>query len=143
MQNRRQNDICWADRSVRIHHGKGDKSRTTYFNAEAELSLKEYLKSRKHDSQVLFCKTRAPYGHISRNALEDEVRKIRNRAADHMTITVTPTTLRHTFATTAISNGAPVQHVQRLLGHVDLNTTMTYTHMQQEEIKTTHKKCIR
>lgn len=133
-------DINWIDKSVRILHGKGDKARTTYFNAEAEVSLREYLNTRGHESNALFCKTRAPYCHISNTALEKEVRKIRQRA--NLSVTVTPHVLRHTFATTAINNGAPVQHVQQLLGHASLDTTMIYTHHQQDDIRATHRKYV-
>ena len=134
-------DINWTDRSVRIRHGKGDKARVTYFNAEAEVSLKDYLDTRQHESAALFCRSRAPYGHVTREALEREVKAVRDRA-EHMTVPVTPHILRHTFATTALANGAPVQHVQQLLGHASLDTTMIYTHIQQEDIRASHRKCV-
>ena len=134
-------DINWTDRSVRIRHGKGDKARVTYFNAEAEVSLKDYLDARRHDSAALFCRSRAPYGHVTREALEHEVKAVRDRA-EHITVPVTPHILRHTFATTALANGAPVQHVQQLLGHASLDTTMIYTHIQQEDIRASYRKCV-
>ena len=134
-------DINWADRSVRIRHGKGDKARTTYFNAEAEVSLREYLDSRPHESSALFCSSRAPYGHVTRELLEREIKSVRSRSGQ-LTVPVTPHILRHTFATTALANGAPVQHVQQLLGHASLDTTMIYTHIQQEDIRTSHRKCV-
>lgn len=133
-------DISWADRSALIRHGKGDKQRTVYFNAESEVSLREYLDNRPHSSTALFCKTRAPYGNITKEALEKEVRNIRQRA--NLSVTVTPHVLRHTFATTAINNGAPVQHVQQLMGHASLDTTMIYTHTQQDDIKASHRKYV-
>lgn len=134
-------DIDFRDRSVRILHGKGDKARTTYFNAEAEVSLREYLSTRKHESPALFCGTRAPYGHVTTKSLEQEIARIRGRAGQ-LTVTVTPHVLRHTFATTALNNGAPVQHVQQLLGHASLDTTMIYTHHQQDDIKASHRKFV-
>ena len=134
-------DIDFRDRSVRILHGKGDKARMTYFNAEAEVSLREYLNTRKNASSVLFCRSRAPYGFISKTALEREIRKVRERV-DQLTVTVTPHVLRHTFATMAINNGAPVQHVQQLMGHSSLDTTMIYTHHQQEDIRASHRKFV-
>ena len=133
-------DINWTDRSVLIRHGKGDKQRVVYFNAESEVSLHEYIRSRPHESSALFCKTRAPYGHITREALEKEVRKIRDRVG--LSVTVTPHVLRHTFATTALNNGAPVQHVQQMLGHASLDTTMIYTHHQQDDIRASHRKYV-
>lgn len=133
-------DINWIDRSVKIRHGKGDKARIVYFNAESEVSLKAYIASKPHETSALFSKSRAPYGHITRNALEAEVRKIRSRV--NLTVTVTPHVLRHTFATTAINNGAPVQHVQQLMGHASLDTTMIYTHNQQDDIRSSHRKYV-
>lgn len=133
-------DIDWSTRSVAVRHGKGDKSRVTYFNAEAEVSLKEYLAARNCDSPALFCSMRAPHGRVTKEALESAVRKIRSRT--HLSVTVTPHVLRHTFATTAINNGAPVQHVQSMLGHSSLDTTMIYTHSQQADIMATHRKHV-
>ena len=132
-------DINWADRSVRIRHGKGDKARTTYFNAEAEVSLKHYLSSREGESNVLFCRSRAPYGHITKEALEAEVRRIRARVPG-LTVQVVPHALRTTFATTLASSGTPVQHVQQLLGHASLDTTMRYVHNADDDVKTSHRK---
>ena len=134
-------DINWLDRSVKIRHGKGDKARTVYFNAESEVSLKAYIASKSHETNALFSKSRAPYNRVSREALEAEVRHIRSRA-NNLTVTVTPHVLRHTFATTAINNGAPVQHVQQLMGHASLDTTMIYTHNQQDDIRASHRKFV-
>lgn len=132
-------DIDWDTKAVHIRHGKGDKARTTYFNAEAEVSLREYLSTRKHESTALFGKGRAPYDNMSKERLEKIVRDIRERAGQP---SVTPHVLRHTFATNAISNGAPIQHVQQLMGHVSLDTTMIYTHQMQDDIMASHKKFV-
>ena len=135
-------DIDWSDRSVRIRHGKGDKFRIVYFNAESEVSLKAYLAGRKHESAALFACSRAPYGHMSKEALEAEVRHIRSRTGDKVKTPVSPHVLRHTFATTAIDNGMPVEQVQQLLGHANLDTTMIYVKRNQEKIKASHQKYI-
>lgn len=134
-------DIDFRDRSVRIRHGKGDKFRITYFNAESEVSLRVYLDSKPAETSALFSNSRAPYGHVSKEALEAEVRKIRARVPE-LSVTLTPHVLRHTFTTTAISNGAPVQHVQQLLGHASLDTTMIYTHLLQDDIRSSHRKSV-
>ena len=134
-------DINFRDRSVRIRHGKGDKSRVTYFNAEAEVSLCQYLDSKTHPTPVLFSRSRAPYGHVTREALEMEVRKIRQRVAN-LHVEVVPHALRTTFATHAAENGMPVEHIQKLLGHSNINTTMRYVKTSQEEAKASHRKFI-
>lgn len=135
-------DIDWRDRSVRIRHGKGDKARTVYFNAESEVSLKNYIASKTHPSAALFSSTRAPYGRMTKEALEAEVRRIRARVADKLTVEVVPHALRTTFATHAAGNGMPIEHVQQLLGHSDINTTMRYVNKVQEDAKASHRKYI-
>lgn len=131
-------DIDWRDRSVRIRHGKGDKARTTYFNAEAEASLRYYLSSKPQQTEALFSCSRAPYGHVTKEALETEVRQIRSRV--NCSVKVVPHALRTTFATTAAGNGMPIEHVQQLLGHSNIATTMRYVKVAQEEAKASHRK---
>lgn len=132
-------DIDFRDRSVRIRHGKGDKARTTYFNAEAEVSLREYLQKRRFPSNAVFASHRSPHGNVSAHALRDEVRKIRKRT-NNISRPVTPHVLRHTFATTLIGNGTPVEHVQKLLGHASLDTTMIYAKLDQQDVRNSHSK---
>ena len=134
-------DIDWRDRSVKIRHGKGDKFRITYFNAESEVSLRKYIDNKKHPSTALFSCSRAPYGHVTRESLEKEVRHVRERVAN-LSVDVVPHALRTTFATNASGNGMPVEHVQKLLGHSNINTTMRYVKTSQEEARASHRKYI-
>ena len=132
-------DIDWRDRSVRIRHGKGDKPRIVCFNAESEVSLRKYLDEKKHPSSALFSKSRAPYDHVSREILEAEVRKVRSRVAN-LSVEVVPHALRTTFGTDCAAKGMPVQHVQMLMGHKNINTTMRYVHSSQEDAFSSHRK---
>ena len=131
-------DIDWRDRAVRIRHGKGDKARITYFNVESEVSLRSYLASKQHKTDALFSSSRAPYGHVTNEALELEVRRIRSRVS--CSVQVVPHALRTTFATTAAKSGMPVEHVQQLLGHSNISTTMRYVKVAQEDAKASHSK---
>lgn len=135
-------DIDWNERAVHIRHGKGDKERWTYFNAEAELSIRRYLDNRNGDSEYLFCKGRAPFTGVSRNTLEAEIRAIRERIPEKLSIKVTPHTFRRTMGTSAVSRGCPVEKVKELLGHVSLDTTMQYITIEQSEVKQAHQKYL-
>lgn len=133
-------DIDWRERSVRIRHGKGDKFRITYFNAESEVSLKAYLASKTHETKALFSRSRAPYGHISNVALEREIRHIRDRV--ETSVQVCPHALRDTFATTLSQRGMPIEQIQQLLGHTNLDTTRRYVRTSQEDTRSNHQKFI-
>ena len=135
-------DIDWKERSVHIRHGKGDKERFTYFNAEAELSMQKYIGSRNGNSEYLFCSTRAPYHKVTRESLEHVIKAIRERIPDQLSIRVTPHTFRRTMGTSAVSRGCPVEKVKELLGHESFDTTMRYVNIEQTEVKAAHNKYL-
>ena len=135
-------DINWTDRSVLIRHGKGDKERVTYFNAEAELSIQRYIKDRKGDDDHLFVAGRYPYVKLSRESLEADIRRIRNRIPEALSIKVTPHTFRRTMGTMAVRHGCPIEQVKELLGHVSLDTTMQYVTVMQDDVRTSHSKYL-
>jgi site-specific recombinase XerD len=135
-------DINWQEQSVLIRHGKGDKERYVYFNAEAELSMKSYLGQRDGNDEHLFVSTRAPYLGLSRESLEKDIRNIRERIPDELSIKVTPHTFRRTMGTTAVKRGCPIEQVKEMLGHESLNTTMQYVTVTQDEVKQSHKKYL-
>jgi len=132
----RLSDIDWNQRSVRIRHGKGDKARTVYFNAEAEVSLREYLKTRTDETDALFVSVRAPHHSIKAHALENIVKKAARRAGLH----VYPHKLRHTFATSGLRGGMPLEKLQALLGHEDPQTTLIYAKINQQDLQMEHQR---
>lgn len=134
-------DINWNERSVLVRHGKGDKERITYFNPEAEVSLKNYLAVRVGGDQHLFCKTRAPYTGITKEAIEAEIRKIRERV-ENLSVTPTPHTFRRTMATTASERGMSVEEVQFLLGHASIQTTMQYVTTSDTRVKNDYARIM-
>lgn len=128
-------DIDWVSRSVCIRHGKGDKQRTVYFNAESELTLREYLKTRSDNCDGLFISVRGAKT-IGPHAIQDILKKISSRAGMH----VYPHKLRHTFATSGLRGGMPLEKLQALMGHTKPQTTMIYAKLDQVDLQLEHRR---
>ena len=135
----KKNDIDWNDKSVHLF-GKGSKHRTSFINAKAEYYLKEYLKSRDDDSEYLFVSERKPHDSIKKCGVEKIIREISKRSG--ISKKLTPHILRHTTATTALTNGMPIDEIQKILGHSSVNTTLIYAKTDMENVKIDHKKYI-
>ena len=129
-------DVDFSARQVRVT-GKGDKQRVVPFGDELEAALHRYMQLR--DSTVgdpgaegpLFLAMRG--GRISR---QDVQRTVRGKLALVTSMKKkSPHVLRHSFATAMLNNGADIESVQKLLGHVSLSTTEIYTHTTFEQLK--------
>ena len=129
-------DIHWEDRSVLIPHGKGDKERTVYFNAEAEVSVKEYLKTRDDETDALFVSERSPHKPLGPRGMEAIFRKLSGVVDLHLY----PHKFRHTFATSGLRSGMPLEQLQALLGHADPKTTLIYAKQDQTDIQRGHMR---
>lgn len=129
-------DINWGQRSVVVQHGKGDKARIVFFNAESELTLRKYLETRDDDCDGLFVSTRKPIHAIGTRALENIVTAIGKRAGIH----AFPHKLRHTFATIGLNSGMPIEKLQKLLGHVKPETTLIYAKLDQVDLQLEHRR---
>ena len=132
----RLSDIDWKDRSVLIRHGKGDKERIVYFNAEALVSMRNYLDTRQDDTDALFVSTKAPHGALGTHALENIISKVAGRTDLH----VFPHKLRHTFATAGLNSGMPLHVLQQLMGHAKPETTMIYAKQMQDGLRNEHQR---
>lgn len=139
----KKDDIDWNTKDVHLF-GKGKKHRTSYLNARAELSLLGYLSERKDNSEYVFVSQRKPYDKLSVAAVERLFRDIVKRAGESIQITkhVTPHTIRHTTATTALHNGMAIQEIKELLGHSNINTTMVYAEVENANVKMSHNKYV-
>lgn len=137
LANMKISDINTEDKSINIV-GKGKKHNTCYFNTNAQLSLNEYIDSRKDDSQYLFVSCRKPYNRLSIKAIENMFRDISKRTG----IIVTPHIMRHTCATLSLQSGMPLPQVQRMLGHASSDTTLIYAEISKEDIKQSHIKYV-
>ena len=119
--------------------GKGDKERKVYFDAKAKIHLLDYLKSRRDSNPALFVTLDAPYERLKISGVEIRMRrlgKLLNLEKIH------PHKFRRTMATRAIDKGMPIEQVQRLLGHSQIDTTMQYAIVNQTNVKTSHQKFI-
>ena len=131
-------DINFEDRSC-VVLGKGNKQREVYFDAKAKLHLQEYLKNRDDDEDALFVSQNKPHQRLSISGIELIIRKIgKNIKIDK----AYPHKFRRTLATMAIDKGMPIEQVQKLLGHVKIETTMHYAMVNQNNVKISHRKYI-
>ena len=124
-------DIDWTARSVVIRHGKGNKRRIVYFNAEAELSLRKYLETRSDSNEALFVTVRNPHHRLGVHSIQNEIKRIADRSAMH----VHPHKLRHTFATSSLHGGMPMDKLQALMGHSKPETTLIYAKQDQTDLR--------
>lgn len=126
--------------------GKGQKDRLIFISPQAADWLDHYLKSRTDNFKPLFIHYSG-----SKDALDDgaytrltarSVQRLVGRYARLAGITkhVTPHTLRHSFATDLLSNGADLRSVQGLLGHANVSTTQIYTHLTDPQLKKVHER---
>ena len=133
-------DVNFREHTVHIRHGKGDKGRTTFLNAESEVSLMAYLYSRKDNSPVLFAPVRGEVKHLNKKTIEEEIRRIVSRC--EISVHVTPHIFRHTAASLALQRGMPIEQVQKFLGHARIQTTLRYAKVLDFEVKLNHQKYV-
>lgn len=131
-------DINFSERSC-IVFGKGDKEREIYFDAPTKLHLQIYLNTRQDDNEALFVSRNAPYKRLSVSGIEKMLNKLGKQTNIQK---VHPHKFRRTLATMAIDKGMPVEQVQKLLGHVRIDTTMHYAMVNQANVKNAHRKYI-
>ena len=131
-------DIDWYTRAVNIRHGKGDKQRIVFFNAESEVSLKKYLETRNDNSGYLFVNERAPHGQMSPRAIQVIFRKLKERCGIEKKCS--PHILRHTFATHGLKSGVPLPQLQALMGHSKPETTLIYAKLDTDDLRETHQR---
>ncbi|PIW36992.1 MAG: hypothetical protein COW24_02405 [Candidatus Kerfeldbacteria bacterium CG15_BIG_FIL_POST_REV_8_21_14_020_45_12] len=127
--------------------GKGSKLRVVFLTDDAKLWLKRYATARGDTSLFLFIShDRAKNGGergesdkpLSPRSVERMVEKYAKQAG--IMKKVTPHTMRHTYATDLLQNGADIRSVQAMLGHSSITTTQIYTHVTDKRLKETHKK---
>ena len=120
--------------------GKGDKERKSYLTAHASLALQEYLKSRDDDNDALFVSKVKPHNRLKKGAIEKIIGELGVKAG--IDKKVYPHLIRHTTATMGLQHGMDVTEIQKMLGHANIETTMIYAEVNQNDVKTSHKKYI-
>ena len=131
-------DINFNDREC-IVLGKGDKERKVYFDAKAKIHLQEYLKMRSDDNDALLVTLDAPHVRLKISGVEIRLRNLGKQANVER---IHPHKFRRTMATRAIDKGMPVEQVQKLLGHSQIDTTMQYAIVNQSNVKESHRRYI-
>lgn len=122
-----------------IVFGKGSSEREVYFDAKTKVHLMNYLDSRKDNSLALFVGIKSPYNRLTIGGVQCILRRLGKKANINK---VHPHRFRRTLATTAINKGMPIEQVQKLLGHMKIDTTMRYAIVNQNNVKISHKKFI-
>lgn len=131
-------DIDFQERQ-RVVFGKGNKEREVYFNARTKIHLKKYLDSRCDSNPALFVSLKSPYERLTISSVEVRLRKLGREAN---IAKVHPHKFKRSLATMAIDKGMPIEQVQRLLGHVKIDTTLRYAMVNQTNVKMAHRKYL-
>jgi site-specific recombinase XerD len=126
--------------------GKGQKDRPIFISAEAAEWITKYLERRTDNTQPLFVRyggkkqidTTGDFKRLTARSVQRLVSRYARLAG--ITKHVSPHTLRHSFATDLLMNGADLRSVQAMLGHSNISTTQIYTHVTDPHLKLIHEK---
>ncbi len=150
----RVSELCSLNRdSVNLKNGefavrgKGDKVRVVFLSEHAKKALADYLDKRKDINEALFARIRNQELGIRNN--QDSESRLTPRSVQRLVKyyaakaglvkNIHPHTLRHSFATDLLRNGADLRSVQALLGHANVTTTQIYTHVTDTQLKEVHR----
>ena len=127
--------------------GKGSKDRPIFISQSCADRVRDYLDARTDSLPALFLNnsrnlqavdTSGDYRRMTPRSVERVVQKYARLAG--ITKHVSPHTLRHSFATDLLMNGADIRAVQSMLGHADISTTQIYTHVTDAHLRDIHEK---
>lgn len=149
----RVSELCSLNRDINLNkdeftiRGKGDKLRIVFLSEYAKMSLKNWIDSRTDMDEALFVNqspraVKLAEQNVSLRLTPRSVERIVKQIAIESGISkkVSPHTIRHSFATNLLGNGADMRSVQMMLGHSSITTTQIYTHVTNKKLKETHKK---
>ena len=119
--------------------GKGDKERRVYFDAKAKIHLMDYIASRTDNNPALFVSLNGSHKRLQISGVEIRLRQLGRKLSLGR---IHPHKFRRTMATRAIDKGMPIEQVQKILGHSQIDTTMQYAIVNQNNVKNSHQKYI-
>lgn len=129
--NLNRKDINFEAREC-VVYGKGDKERKVYFDAKAKLHIQQYLEGRNDDNPALFVTLDSPYERLKISGVEIRIRELGRKLNLNK---IHPHKFRRTMATRAIDKGMPIEQVQKILGHSQIDTTMQYAIVNQVNVR--------
>ncbi len=130
-------DVDFVAQTARVR-GKGKKQRVTPIGATAIASVQKYLSLRQADPRSTTFNKEALF--VNKHGERLSTRSVRRKLDKYLSMcgldpSISPHTLRHSFATHMLNNGADLRSVQELLGHQSLSTTQVYTHLAGARLK--------
>ena len=131
-------DIDFSEREC-VVYGKGDKERKVYFDAKTKIHLLNYIESRTDNNIALFVSLNKPHSRLTESGVELRLREMGKKLGVEK---VHPHKFRRTMATRAIEKGMPIEQVQKILGHEQIDTTLRYAMVNQNNVKLSHRKYI-
>lgn len=126
--------------------GKGQKDRAVFISLRAAEKIESYLAIRQDSLPALFLNysrnsqtdTSGNYRRLSARSIQRMINKYARLAG--ITKHVSPHTMRHSYATNLLMNGADIRSVQTMLGHSDISTTQVYTHVTDQHLRDVYEK---
>jgi site-specific recombinase XerD len=140
-------DSINLERREFVVRGKGKKDRPIFIDQSTADCIKDYLNARTDSLPALFLNnsknqqvptTSGDYRRLTPRSIERIVQNYARKAG--ITKHVSPHTLRHSFATDLLMNGADIRSVQSLLGHANISTTQIYTHVTDPHLREVHER---
>lgn len=131
-------DLDLNNREIKVF-GKGAKERICYLNAKSVIKLENYLKLRNDNNPYVFIPVQKNHAdtRLHKSAVEIMVRELGKECGVEK---VHPHRFRRTTATMALNKGMPIEEVQVMLGHEEMNTTMIYAKVKEKNVKASHEK---
>ena len=137
----RRSDLDWEQQSLRIDQGKGRKDRVVYVSADALAALRTCLAVRPAavPGEVLFWNQKRPHRALSSKGMQKKMERYAKAAG----IKASCHSLRHTFASNLLEEGAEVIAIKELLGHASMEASERYAKLSNQRVKQIYQQTIR